>query len=174
MRLAAYIIILTIATLVLPAAERVKLRPDAAEGIGKKEGRLPDADRVEVYMTRAKWDVDRLSTVETLRKLTPNIVFTNRNEINQLFARLRPKGERAERGRLATRDGHTYHLLAFQGDGTAIHIRVFDTGEAKTSDAKVYLRPGASFSYLNDNIGPWLRANVPLNEKKGTSPPVTP
>jgi hypothetical protein len=55
-----------------------------------------------------------------------------------------------------------------------IHIRVFDTGEAKTSSAEVYLRPGTSFSYLNDQIGPWLRANIPLNEKKEPAPPKTP
>lgn len=157
------------------SAERPKLRVDAAEAIAKRDGKIPVADRVEVYVTRLRRGVDQRSSVPSLKQLKPDVVLTNKSEINQLFARLRPKGDEGVSGRLASRDGRTYHLLAFnQDEGTVTHIRIFDSDSPNATDAEIYLRPGSSFRYLNDKIGPWLRANVALNEERANAPPETP
>jgi hypothetical protein len=155
---------LAILSLSAGPADRYKLRPEAAGAIAKMTAPLPTADRVEIYVTGPKWGVDQSTTIEELRKRKPEHVLAAKGDGAQLIARLRSKEEKAENRKLKIRDGYTYHLLVFQErEGTMSHIRILDTGDNKKgASAEVYPNPTTSFSYLNDQVGPWLQANVKI------------
>jgi hypothetical protein len=145
-------------------AESYKLRPEGAGAIAKRNSPLPTADRIEIYVTGPKWDVDLSTTIAELRRRKPEHVLTARNEAAQLFARLKSKEEKPSNKKLKARDGYTYHLLVYQeGEKTMTHIRVLDAGDGKEgASAEVYPNPTTAFSYLNDEVGPWLQANVKI------------
>jgi hypothetical protein len=158
-----FLALLAIGHAAMTAAE-VKLRPQGAGAILKKEAQLPSWNRVEIYVTGPKHDVDRISSPSDLRKTKPQRVIEGKGEVAQLFARVRTKENRAQKERLATRDGYTYHLLAYhESDGTLSHVRVLDVG-GKPPVSIIYPDPTSSFSYASHDIGAWLQANVPLEE----------
>jgi hypothetical protein len=147
------------------AAESFKLRPEGVGSIARKSAPLPKADRIEIYVTGPKWDVDARNSVADLRKRGADLIITNKSDINRVFALLHPKEEKAKNERLAARDGYTYHLLAVkEQEGEISHIRVLDPGDSKTGAAEIYLRPGTSFCYVNEQIGPWLQASIGVDK----------
>jgi hypothetical protein len=169
MRIVLLVSVIVMGTIGKAAEARLKLRPEGATAITKRTTPLPTVDRVEIYVTGPKWDVEKTGSVAELRKTKAENILTNRGEIAQLLTRLRTTEEKAFNKKLKVRDGYTYHLLAYNDrEGTVMYIRVLDSGDTKHgAGAEVYPDPTSSFSYLNDKIGPWLQANVlPKNPGK--------
>jgi hypothetical protein len=145
------------------ALDHYALNPRGAEPLGKVAPILPAADRVYVFVSGPEKQANLALTPGLLRKRVPELVVTNRGDIARVFALLHPRGNKIESGRLPATDGRTYHFLAFDDrKKEMIHVRVFDTGLKSTSVSQVYLQPNSSFSYLNDEIAPWLRSHVVL------------
>jgi hypothetical protein len=154
-----------------PGAENTKRDPSGAESLTDRRRQPPEIERIAIYVTGPRWDVDRTSTVSSLQTNVAHRVLATRNEIAQLLTRLRPKEEKATRARIAARDGETYHLLLYDDrKGALTHVRVFDTGNAKDQNAEVYLRPDSAVSYVNDQIGPWLRSNISAAQTTSENP----
>jgi hypothetical protein len=139
------------------------LNPAGADPIGKMAPKLPAGDRIFVFVTGPEKQANLALTPGLLRKRAPELVVTNRSDVAKIFALLHPRGNKIEKGRLPSTDGYTYHLLAFDDTKKEmIHIRVFDSGLKSNTVSQVYLQPNSSFSYLNDEIAPWLRTHVVL------------
>jgi hypothetical protein len=132
------------------------LESEARGARATQPSRYPN--RVEIYVTGRNTGVDRQSTVESLRKLQPIRVLSERKGIFDVLHGLRARPGKWRKGKLTIREGITYHLLvSTPRDGTVAHIRVLHAGKSENSPAEVYMDIRNGFGYLNDDIGAILK-----------------